>query len=207
VLDQGRSASFTDKIFTNGQFVTRDLLDINSAMSIKDNFIPEFKDEFYSDINIIAGKKGAPNKIAIFSDPLCPHCNRLMPEVIDFVKKHPEQFVLYYYHFILNPKSNSTTIVKAGLVAKKQGIKNVDKRIYQERLSVVKADESLILSRVNALLGTNIKLEELNQKSILKQLENDMKVVSALGLNSAPMLFINGKIDPTKEAFKELLKK
>lgn len=207
LVGKNKSISITDKIFTNGELLTKDLVDINTAKSIKNSFVPDFNDEYYSDSNIIEGNKNAANKIVLFSDPLCPFCMSYVPELIDFVKKHPKQFVLYYYHFPLNIHPNSPTLIKAGLVAKKLGIKDVDLKIYEEAFDFEKTDENLVLSSVNKLLGTKIKLEELNQKDILKHIADDKKIVSALGLNGTPRVFVNGKIDPTRKSYFNLVKK
>lgn len=207
LVGKNKSITISDKVFTNGKLVTKDLVDINTAKSIKNSFVLNFKDEFYNDSNIIAGDKNAPNKIAVFSDPLCPFCMGYMPDVINFVKKYPKQFTLYYYHFPLNIHPNSPTLIKAGLVAKKKGIKNVDLKMYEEAFDFEKADDKLALDSVNKLFGTNIKPEELNQKDIVKHLEDDMKIVEALGLNGTPRVFVNGKIDPTRKTYFNLVKK
>ncbi len=207
LIGRNKSITISDKIFTDGKLVTKDLVDINTAKSIKNSFIPNFRAEFYKDSNIIAGNKNATNKIAVFSDPLCPFCMSYMPRVIKFVNKHPKQFVLYYYHFPLSMHPNSPTLIKAGLVAKKKGIKNVDLKMYEEIFDFEKTDKKLVLDSVNKLFGIDIKLEELNQKDILKYMKDDMKIVNALGLNGTPRVFVNGKIDPTKESYLNLIKK
>ena len=207
LIGRNKSITISDKIFTDGKLVTKDLVDINTAKSIKNSFIPNFRAEFYKDSNIIAGNKNATNKIAVFSDPLCPFCMSYMPRVIKFVNKHPKQFVLYYYHFPLSMHPNSPILIKAGLVAKKKGIKNVDLKMYEEIFDFEKTDKKLVLDSVNKLFGTDIKPEELNQKDILKYMKDDMKIVNALGLNGTPRVFVNGKIDPTKESYLNLIKK
>jgi len=207
LVGKNKSITINDKVFTDGKLVTKDLVDINTAKSIKDKFVPDFKNEFYNDSNIIAGQKNAQNKIVVFSDPLCPFCMSYLPDVINFVNKYPRQFTLYYYHFPLNIHPNAKTLTKAGLVAKKKGIKNVDIKMYEEAFDFKKADEKLVLDSVNKLLGTNIKLEDLKQKEILKHMEDDMKIVNALGLNGTPRVFVNGKIDPTRKTYFDLVKK
>ena len=207
LVGKNKSITISDKVFTNGQVLTKDLLDINTAKSIKNNFVQDFDKKFYSKSNIIAGNTDAPNKIAVFSDPLCPFCMSYMPDVINFVNKYPKQFVLYYYHFPLNMHPNSKTLVKAGLVAKKKGVKNVDFKIYDEAFDFEKKDEKLVLASMNKLLGTNIKLKDLDQKDILKHMEDDMKIVNYLGLNGTPRVFVNGKIDHQRNSYLDLLKK
>ncbi len=207
LVGKNKSISITDKIFTNGQVVTKDLIDINTVKSIKNSFVPDFDEKFYNKSNIVAGSQKAPNKIALFSDPLCPFCMSYVPDLINFVNKYPNQFVLYYYHFPLNIHPNAPTLIKAGLAAKKLGVKDVDIKIYEEAFDFEKSDEKLVLDKVNKLLGTKITLKELNQEDILKHMQDDMNIVNALGLNGTPRVFVNGKIDPTRNSYKNLIKK
>jgi len=207
LVGKDKMITISDKIFTNGILISRDFLDINSAKSIKNNFVPDFEDKFYNSSNVIAGNIDATNKLVVFSDPLCPFCMNFMPDIINFVQKYPKQFVLYYYHFPLNIHPNSPTLIKASLVAKKQGIKDVDIKVYEEAFDFEKTDETLVLAAFNKVMGTKITLKELNQKDILEHIEKDMKIVGALGLNGTPRLFTNGKIDSHRTIYKNLLKK
>jgi len=207
LVGKNKSITITDKIFTDGKIVSRDLLSMDSARSIKHNFAPDFDKKFYDNEHIIAGNANATNKLAIFSDPLCPFCIGFMPELIDFVNKYPDQFVLYYYHFPLNIHPNSKTLIKASLAAKKEGLKNVDKRVYEEAFDFDKKDDQLALNAFNKVMGTKLTLEDINKKDILQRIEDDMKIVNALGLNGTPRLFTNGKLDSHRTMYKKLLKK
>ena len=208
LVGKNKSITITDKIFTNGKVISRDFLNIDNAKSIKSSFVPDFKESFYNKHNIIAGNSNAKNRLVIFSDPLCPFCMSFMPDIINFVNKYPEQFVLYYYHFPLNIHPQSPTLIKASLVAKKKGIKNVDIKVYEEAFDFENNEnEKVVLVAFNKLMGTKITVEELNQKDILKHIEDDMKIVNTLGLNGTPRLFTNGKIDSHRTIYKNLLKK
>ena len=154
LVGKDKMITISDKIFTNGILISRDFLDINSAKSIKNNFVPDFEDKFYNSSNVIAGNIDATNKLVVFSDPLCPFCMNFMPDIINFVQKYPKQFVLYYYHFPLNIHPNSPTLIKASLVAKKQGIKDVDIKVYEEAFDFEKTDEKLVLAAFNKAMGT-----------------------------------------------------
>ena len=208
LVGKNKSITISDKIFTDGKILTKDLIDINTAQSIKNNFVPSFKMKYYNDFNIIAGNKDAKNKLVIFSDPLCPFCMSFMPDIINFVEKYPKQFVLYYYHFPLNIHPQSPTLIKASLVAKKMGIKNVDLKVYEEAFDFENnEDEAAALAAFNKIMGTKITVKEINQKEIIKHIEDDMKIVNDLGLNGTPRLFTNGKIDNHRKNYINLLKK
>lgn len=207
LVGKNKSITISDKIFTNGTVVTKDLLDINTVKSIKDNFVPNFDEKFYHKENIIAGNENAKNKLVIFSDPLCPFCMSFMPDLIDFVEKYPTQFVLYYYHFPLNIHPNSPTLIKASLAAKKLAIKDVDKKVYEEAFDFDKTDENVVLEAFNKLMGTKLTLNDINQKDILVHMEKDMKIVKEMMLRGTPRLFTNGQLDRHRIIYKNLLNK
>ena len=208
LVGKNRSITISDKIFTNGKLIAKDLINISTARSIKNNFVIDFDEKFYNKYNIIAGEENSPNKLAVFSDPMCPFCMEFIPDVINFVKKYPKQFVLYYYHFPLNIHPQSLSLIKASLAAKKKGIKDVDLKVYEEVFDFEKTDgEKEVIKAFNKALKTQITLKEMNQKDILKHIEDDMKIVNKLGLNGTPRLFINGKIDNSRNMYKKLLKK
>jgi protein-disulfide isomerase len=62
---------------------------------------PEFKSEFYKKSNLISGDENSKHKVAIFSDPLCPFCKKFVPQAMEYMKKYPKEFALYYYHLPL----------------------------------------------------------------------------------------------------------
>lgn len=207
ILGKDKKITISDKIFTNGSVVARDLLDIKSTRSIKSHYVLDFEPKYYKDENIIYGNKTAPNKLVVFSDPMCPFCMSFMPDIINLVKKYPEKFVLYYYHFPLNIHPNSPTLIKASLAAKKLGVKDVDLKVYEEAFDFdEKKDEKEILISFNKAIGTNLTLQDINHPEIIKHLEDDMKIVNELGLMGTPRLFVNGKFDKDRKMYKKLVK-
>lgn len=206
LVGKNKTITIPDKIFTNGQLVTKDMSDINTGRSIKNRFSLDFDEKFYRSTNIIAGVEGAKNKLVVFSDPLCPFCTGYLPEVIEFVKKHSKEFVLYYYHFPLSFHPNAETLVKTGMIAQKLGIKDVDKKMYEEVFDFDRKDDKLVIDEVNKLFGTKITLEDLKNPEVIKHLEDDKKIASEIGVNGTPTLFVNGKMDKTRNAYKKLLK-
>jgi thiol-disulfide isomerase/thioredoxin len=207
IIGKDKNLTISDKIFTNGKVIARDLISINSGRSIKSMFVPDFDSKYYNDKNIIAGDKNAKNKLVVFSDPLCPFCMSFMPEIIKFVKKYPNQFVLYYYHFPLNIHPNSKTIIKASLTAKKMGLKDVDLKVYEKAFDFEGGkDDKKALEAFNKEMGTKFSLKDINNPEIIKLLEDDIKVVNNLGLMGTPRLFVNGKFDKTRQMYKNLVK-
>lgn len=207
VIGSGARINLNERIFTNGDVLSRDFINMENKRSIKNNLYPTFKERYYKDENLVAGTKDAPNRLAVFSDPLCPFCMDYVPELLAFVQKHKEDFSLYYYNFPLNIHPNSPTLIKASFLAKKDGQKDVLRRMYEEVFDFEKdVKEKDVLASFNAAMGTDYTLEQINQPEIIEMMENDIEVANRLMVNSTPLVFLNGKVDITKKKHLSLVK-
>jgi len=112
--------------FSNGQVITKDLIDLKTGQNLVEVVKPKFKNEYYRDENLIYGNKNAKHKMVIFSDPLCPFCKGYVPGAIKNMKKEPNKFAVYYYHFpLIRIHPASAILVRAAAAAELQGVKDV----------------------------------------------------------------------------------
>lgn len=206
LTDKNKTISIKDKIFTNGDMVSKDFVYMDSRKSIKDDLFVQFDQKLYKKSNLLAGQFEANHKLVLFSDPLCPFCMDFTPDVINFVSSHPKDFALFYYHFPLNIHPNSKTLIKAGIVAREQGVKDVIKRTYEEVFDFDTTDEKVVLDAFNTLFKTQITKEQINQKDIIDEMDNDIKEANQLMLNGTPTLYVNGILDKTRATYKQLVK-
>lgn len=208
-LKDGQKIETLDFLFTNGEVVAPDLIDINTKRTIKDTLI-ELPDSYYDDKHFIAGSKDAKHKLVIFSDPLCPFCLDLVPDYIDFVKKHSKEFGLYYYHFpILAIHPAAETIIKAQIVAEHKGIKDSLERLYKngsEFENPRESDREKILKVVNRILGTKITTKELDSDEVKLRYKEDIILARRVMVAGTPTIFLDGKKDSTKSKHEELIK-
>ncbi len=203
---EGKKVTVHEIIFTNGKVISKDFLDATSGKSIKSNFSLDLETSAYNKEHLLAGNFNAPNKLVIFSDPLCPFCMDFVPEVINAVEKNPETFALFYYHFPLSIHPSSPTLVKAMLVAEEKGDRAIVKKMYNEIIDLTTSDEKIILDTFNQTFKTNITLEEINQAHILKKLTADYDLATSLMINGTPTIYLNGKKDDTRTNYKKLIK-
>lgn len=198
-----------DVVFSNGQVVAPELIDINTGESLKDLMKPKLTAKYYDEKRLIAGSKNAKNKIVIFSDPLCPFCIDYVPEVIKYVKKNSKDIALYYYHFpLLRMHPAADTLIKAMSVAKHKGVKDIELRTYETDFDpYFKAnsrDKKKILAAFNKEFKTNITLEEISKKEIAKEIFDDVKMGEEAMIDGTPTIFINGENDKTKLKYETL---
>ena len=190
--------------FTNGEVITKELTNINTGESLKDSVNPNFKDEYYTKHNLIYGKPNAKYKVAIFSDPLCPFCGTFVPEAIEEMKKYPDKFAVYYYHFplpTLHPAA--VQIAQAAIAAELGGIKNVALRIYNMKIDPHEKNIRKILEIFNRKLGTDIKVSDLTSKEVQQHYKNDLRIAEEVMVSGTPTMFFDGKLDRTKRLYQK----
>lgn len=185
--------------FSNGDAVTRDLIDLQTGESFIDLVKPEFKPEYYKKENLIYGNANAKHKVAIFSDPLCPFCRSFVPAAIQMMKKRPDTFAIYYYHFPLERiHPAAVPLVQAAVAAELKGVKDVVLNMYKVEVDPREKNINKILAAFNKTMKTNIKVADLSKREVLLHLNSDMDVAENLMVGGTPTLYFDGKVDNTK---------
>ena len=188
--------------FANGDVITPDLTDIKTGKNLKESIAPKFKAEFYSPQNLIYGNANAKHKVAIFSDPLCPFCRKFVPEAINYMKKYPETFAIYYYHFPLaRIHPAAVALTKAALVAEHQGRKDVVLNMYTVEIDAHEKDEQKIINAFNKKLNTRVTVKNINSKAVVEQVDFDNNVITTMMVSGTPTIFFDGKKDQSKKKY------
>ena len=189
--------------FSNGQVITQELIDLKTGDSLKGLVSPPFKASFYKRENLIYGDVNAKHKIAIFSDPLCPFCKSYVPGAIEYMKKQPKKFAIYYYHFPLpSLHPASVELVKAAYVAEAQGKKDVVLNLYKVKLKNARErDVKKILSAFNSTFHTNITPAEIQSKQVQERYKHDLQIAQEVMVQGTPTVFFDGKVDKSKKKY------
>lgn len=191
--------------YSNGDVITKELFDIKSGRDMNDLIAIPFKDEYYNKANLISGHENAKHKVVIFSDPLCPFCRQFVPEAIEYMKKEPNKFALYYYHFPLESLHPAAVeLTKAAIALELKGAKDVVLNLYKVQVDPKERKNEVILEAFNKTMNSKITMADLMSSEVNKHFTNDLKVADALMVNGTPTLFFDGVIDKTKMKYKEV---
>ncbi|WP_415251508.1 DsbA family protein [Sulfurimonas sp.] len=191
--------------FTDGNVITKELTSLSTGESLKNEINPTFKDAYYKNDNLIYGKKNAKYKVAIFSDPLCPFCSTFVPKAIEEMKKQPEKFAIYYYHFPLaGMHPAAVEITQAAIAAEIKGIKNVALRMYNLKIDPKERDVRKILDVFNRKMGTDIEPSDLRTPEVQAHYKSDLKIAADLLVAGTPTVFLDGKLDRTKRLYEKV---
>ncbi|DAB28167.1 MAG: disulfide bond formation protein DsbA [Sulfurimonas sp. RIFOXYD12_FULL_33_39] len=190
--------------YSNGEVITKELFDLKSGKEMGELVSLPFKDEYYNKENLIYGNENAKHKVVIFSDPLCPFCRQFVPEAIEYMKKEPNKFAVYYYHFPLESiHPASVELVQAAIALELQGAKDVVLNLYKVNVDPKERSNEVIFAQFNKVMNSNINMTNLLSPRVLTHFKNDLKTADLLMINSTPTMFFNGIIDRTKNKYKE----
>jgi len=191
--------------FVHGDYITKEFNNIKTGAPLSSSISPEFESGFYSKENLISGNANAKHKIAIFSDPLCPFCRKFVPEAIEYMKKYPEQFAVYYYHFplpALHPAS--VTLTKAAIALEQKGVKGKTLDMYKVQINAREMDEKKILDAFNQAVGSDITVDDIHRPAVEKQFKHDKHVAAQVMVQGTPTMFFDGKKDGSKNKYKQV---
>jgi len=206
VKNKDKKQELTQKMiwFSNGTIIAPDFIDMDTGDSLKDNY-PSFDSLYYKKENLIYGNADAKHKVVIFSDPLCPFCKMFVPKAIKEMRKQPEKFAVYYYHFPLaRLHPAAPTLTKAAIVAEMQGVKDVVLKLYTVKVDYKETDVKKILKAFNKTMGTIITPKDLESSEVKKQSEFDKKVADESMVAGTPTVFFDGKLDKSKKKYKKV---
>lgn len=225
-------------LFSNGQYITTLMtnLDTNKRygeisqtkqskeakqpkeeLSEEDKERAKFEKEFvlepryFTKWRFIAGKHPAKTKVAIFSNPLCTHCVKVLPILIDEISKR-DDIALYYFNVPMDDIfPTSTTVIQAIEASKKFGVKDSELKIYKANLenfydTQKTTNKKVALDAVNEVLGTKITFADLQDMNVTKRVANDSLVKDRVQVLSTPTILINGSHLNAKEKLIDLLK-
>lgn len=198
-----------EMVFRHGDLLAFDILDMKHKQSIKGNYAPPVDMRFYRSDRIIAGDKSgkAKHKIIVFSDPLCPFCLDLVPDIITFAKAHSKDVSLYFYHFpIASIHPSSPTIIKAAVALELSGRENVVETLYGNDFDHKVTDENEVLKNFNKLFHTALTSKDINTPAVENYVKEDMELASHLMIRGTPSVFIDGEKDHAHELFEQLKK-
>jgi protein-disulfide isomerase len=186
------------------------------AFALKDNrgndyskiLKPKVPMSAYDSSHLLVGDPNAQHKILVMSDPFCPFCQEIVPELIETVQKHPKTFALYYYHLPLlniHPASDITT--KAMHLFHERGdIENL-KKCYHLLVSERETNPKVILKAIKDRTGVTFTQREVNAPRVKRALAFDKAMKERLMVTGTPTIFIDGVWDPTRSKYKEYVGK
>ncbi len=191
--------------FSNGTVISKELIDMKTGESFTDMVKPDFQKKYYKKENLVYGHADAKHHIAIFSDPLCPFCKEFAPAALAYMKKYPNKFAVYYYHFpLIRIHPASAVVTRAAVVAERQGVKDVSINMYKMKINPREKNVEKILAEFNRVTGAHVTKKEIMASSVNKQIVDDEEAAKSVFIGGTPTIYVDGKIDKTRKLYKSI---
>jgi len=152
--------------------------------------------DFIRDINTAGspakGPEKAPITIVLFTDFECPYCKKVEPLLAQVLERYPNDVRLVFKNMPLQFHKFATPAAKAALAAGEQGKfwEFHDELFAAEKLS----DQAISEIAQKLELDFEKWKEDLNNPSVIRQLNTDIQDAQAAGVTGTPTIFINGRL-------------
>ena len=198
-----------DIVFSDGRYISLDLLDSTNGKSLKDLLTPSLTSKYYDKSKLIAGNHNAKDKIVVFSDPLCPFCMDYVPDIIKYVDKNKDSIALYYYHFpLLRLHPAAGPLSKLMELGKEKGMENIELKVYEadwdEYFNSKETDVKKIISGFNKEFKTTFTEDDLSSIKLIDSMDKDIKMGEDVMVQGTPTIFVNGEKDTMRDKYKKL---
>lgn len=216
---QGKRKFARDVLFTNGTDIANGLQTLDGEEYSR-MMHPDLTEEYYDKKFLLVGNENAKHKLVIFSEPLCPACVNVLPAYIEQVKTaNPDELALYYIPMPLRMHYLADDLVKASILAKKDGHKDVSYRLYKETSKIYKSrplnpfdpykEENIQvgLDLFNKAIGTNYKPEDIDKKFLNDEVESYLKLSDRAIVDGTPTIFFDGQVDSNRNKHLKFIKK
>lgn len=160
---------------------------------------PIVKDIYYTKKNLIFGNIDAPKKILLFSDPYCPSCRELFPDLEKAIKGKEKEYALFLFHFPIehvHPASKITSAILTQALRKGRG-EEITSKLYNAGPTKIKnrliasTNIDYIIFQIQQITGFRADKKELMEID-LKEVEKQIEEASNLGITGTPTMFLNG---------------
>lgn len=207
----GGSVKMADIVFVKDSVIAPELYDVNGK-NYKDDARPKLPATAYKDSNFVFGSKNAKYKIVIFSDPFCPFCRDVMPDLLALAEKNPQKVGLWYYPFPLtniHPAAEDATKAEYA-IGNKVPAKELIAKLYKIDINPKETDVNKILAAINKEFNTKLTPKDLSSKAVMDKYNADVDFGYQMIIRGTPTIYINNEFDnglaKTQDIMKELNK-
>ncbi len=194
-------------MFVKDNLITSNLANLKTGRSYRDEIKPTVPAAMYDDAHLLFGNKDAKHKIVVFSDPMCPFCQDVIPDIMKAAKEHPDTIALYYYHLpLLRIHPVSGILTRVMHVAQKEGKKDIVEKMYGLKINPGERNEKKVLEAVKKQLGYDVSSEKINAKEVKDAMKADEKSAGRMMVTGTPTVYIDGKWDKMRNGYEKLIK-
>ena len=204
---QKKEINAPETMFIKDGMITGHLVNMETGNDYRDEIKPTVPNSFYDDAHLVFGNKDAKHKVLIFSDPQCPFCQTIVPDIFKAAKENPSTLAVYYYHLpLLRIHPVSDILTRIMHVAQHEGKMDILEKIYSLKIDPKETNMTKILAAVKSHAGYSVTAAQVNQKSVTDALKKDADDAGKMMVSGTPTIYIDGEWDKMRDGYKKLIK-
>ena len=204
---QGKEVHAPEMMFIKDGLITGHLVNQKTGNDYRNEIKPTVPNSMYDAKHLLFGNKDAKHKILIFSDPQCPFCMELVPEIFKAAKKNPDKIAVYYYHLpLLRIHPVSDVLTRVMHVAQHEGKADVVEKIYSLKINAQEKDVKKILAAVKKHANYTVTPAQIDAKSVKAAIKADADAAGKMMVSGTPTIYIDGEWDKMRNGYEKLIK-
>jgi len=196
-----------EMMFVKDGLITGHLVNLKTGNDYRNEIKPTVPETMYNDAHRLFGNKDAAHKVLIFSDPQCPFCQEIVPEIFKAAKEHPTKLAVYYYHLpLLRIHPVSGVLTRVMHVAQNEGKMDVLEKIYSLKIDPRETNATKILDAVKKHANYSVTQKQIDEKEVKEALKADELAAGKMMVAGTPTIYIDGEWDKSRAKYLELVK-
>ena len=196
-----------ETMFIKDGLITGHLVNLKTGKDYRNEIKPTVPATMYNDAHLLFGNKDAKHKVLIFSDPQCPFCQELVPEIFKAARENPTKLAVYYYHLpLLRIHPVSDVLTRVMHVAQHEGKADMVEKIYSLKIDARETDITKILEAVKKHANYVVTPAQINAKKVKDAIKADADAAGRMMVSGTPTIYLDGEWDKMRNGYEKLIK-
>jgi len=196
-----------ETMFIKDGLITGHLVDLKTGKDYRSDIKPTVPESMYDDTHLMFGNKNAEHKVLIFSDPQCPFCQEIVPEIFKAAKENPTKLAVYYYHLpLLKIHPVADVITRIMHVAQHEGKIDMVAKIYSLSIDARETNATKILEAVKKHANYSVTEDQINAKDVKDAIAKDVRMAEKMMVTGTPTIYLDGEWDKMRNGYEKFIK-
>jgi len=196
-----------EMMFAKDGLITSHLVNQRTGNDYRNEIKPTVPKGMYNKEHLLFGNEDAKHKVLIFSDPQCPFCQEVIPEIFTAAKENPTKLAIYYYHLpLLRIHPVSDVLTRVMHVAQNEGKIDIVEKIYSLKINPRETNVKKILAAVEKHANYTVTEKQIDAKSVKAAIKTDADAAAKMMVSGTPTIYIDGEWDKMRNGYKKLIK-
>ncbi len=196
-----------ETMFIKDGLITGHLVNLKTGNDYRNEIKPTVPTSMYNDAHLLFGNKNAKHKVLIFSDPQCPFCQEVVPEIFKAARENPTTLAVYYYHLpLLRIHPVSDVLTRVMHVAQHEGKVDMVEKIYSLEIDPRETNVTKILAAVKKHANYDVTPAQIDAQKVKAAIKADADAAGRMMVSGTPTVYIDGQWDKMRNGYEKLIK-